>query len=149
MSGRYRSGGRKLTRRELLATVLSAGRAPREDDAEVPGRFRLDSLGDLPDTILLRMIPVIRHAWSAEFDDGGVTCREEGGGTRFVRLEPDGCAAARLFDGVITLEEAARKLEEDLQLSAGSGVAVVREAFLRLAESEAYHPAGPPEETPK
>lgn len=135
-----------LARREFFtrpfAWVAHEPGAPREHEA-LPGLILLSVLKHVPEAVLLRITPVLRQAWTACICEAGVAYRNDSGQEGVVSLGPDGCAATRLFDGVRTLEQVAAELDAQLGMAPGSNAAIVREAFLILAEREVYHPNGP------
>jgi hypothetical protein len=139
--------GGSLTRREFLTRPF-AGIArewlPSGKGKPIPCRLRLEDLRFIPDAVLLEMTPVLRQNWTARVSEAGVTYQSDAGQKGIAFLGREGCTAARMFDGVRTLEQIAAALEAELGMASVRCRAIVRETFLILAEREIYHPNWPP-----
>ena len=136
-----------MTRREIFTRPfawLAREPSPPWQDGAVPGRIPLSALKDIPEAALMCMVPVLRQGWTARVCEAGIAYRDDSGREGMVSLGPEGCTAARLFDGIRTLEQVAAALDAELGMTPSRGVSIVREAFLTLAMREVYHPNGPP-----
>ena len=138
-----------LTRREFFKMLLprrAVSPPPPEPDggAILPGRFSLDMLKYLPAPDLDKMAPVRREGWTVTVRDDGVAYHGEDGREGLVSLGPEACAAVRNFDGQATLDQIAGALQSQWGWPPDRCRALVREAFLALAEREVFHPSGPP-----
>lgn len=136
-----------LTRREVFTrsfSWLTREPSPPWQGGAVPGRIPLSALNNIPEAALMRMVPVLRHGWTARVCETGIAYRDDSGQQGIVLLGPEACAAVRLFDGIRTLSQVATALDAELGLAPSSGASIVREAFLTLAMREVYHPNGPP-----
>ncbi len=135
-----------MTRRQFFTRPLAwFFHDPQSSDMEenVPGRMPLTCLDELPEHLLMGLVPVLRHGWSSQVCDDGVLYMEPNDQKGKVWLDPKGCAAARMFDGFRTLAQAAEALEKELNMVPGSGGPIVKSVFLDLAYHEVYHPNGP------
>ena len=135
-----------MTRRQFFTRPLSwLFHAPPSSGMEehVPHRMPLTCLDELPENVLMGLTPVLRHGWSSRVCDDGVLYMDPSHQEGKVWLGPEGCAAARMFDGFRTLAQAAAALEKELDMVPGSGGPIVRSVFLDLAFHEVYHPGGP------
>jgi hypothetical protein len=144
---------KNLTRRDLLRhpfESLSRGRVSPAHDKVLAGRIPLTALEMVPEATLLSVVPVPREGWSVRVCEAGVAYEIDPEHRGFVPLEPEACAAARLFDGVSTLEQIAADLGSQLEVPTERSAAIVRRTFLALAMCEVYHPDGPlsPPDTP-
>lgn len=139
-------GNKLLTRRDILTRPF-AWLAPEPSaswpDGVVPGRIPLNTLKYIPEAVLMRMVPIVRQGWDARVCDDGIVYRDDSGQEGIVPLRPEGCAAARLFDGIRTLEQVAAALNAELGISPSRGASIAREAFLTLAMREVFHPNDP------
>ncbi len=135
-----------LTRRDFLRLRLvgRAEPAPATPDTPIPGRFTLDLLRHLPDSVLRKMVPMARQGWTVTVQENGVSYRGEPGKEGFVPLLPAACAAVRKFDGSATVDQIGGDLDREMEWPPGQGYALVRDTFLSLADREVYHPSGPP-----
>ena len=135
-----------LTRREFLTRPfgwLVLKPSPPWREGALPGLIPLSALKDIPEAALMSMVPVLRRGWRARICDAGIAYQDDSGQVGTVSLSPECCAAARLFDGVRTLEQAAADLDAEPGMTPGNGRSVVRETFLTLAMREIYHPNAP------
>jgi hypothetical protein len=142
-----KQGRNVLTRREIFTRPfawLVREPSPPWQEGAVPGLIPLSALKDIPEAALMRMVPVLRQGWTAQVCEGGIAYRDDSGQKGMVSLGPEGCTAARLFDGISTLEQVAAALAAELGMTPNRGTSIAREAFLTLAMREVYHPNGPP-----
>ncbi len=140
-----------MSRRQFFTWPLAwFSHEPLSSDMEenIPVRIPLTCLNKLPEHILMGLVPVLRHKWSAQVCDDGVLYQDPSHQKGKVYLDLEGCAATRLFDGFRTLEQAAEALEKKLDMVPGSGGPIVRDVFLNLANHEVYHPNGPLNQPP-
>lgn len=130
--------GNTVTRREFFTRPMSWFARERESV-----RMPLCALKDVPEALLLTIVPVLRRGWTARICDTGIAYLSDDGREGVVWLSPEACAVTLWFDGVRTLAEVAAALDAACGLGPGRSVTLVCEAFLTLAEGEVYHPSGP------
>jgi hypothetical protein len=109
-----------------------------------PLKIPLSALQNVPDDVLMQVVPVLRRGWSVQICADGISYKDANGCEAMIPLGAEGCSAALLFDGIRTLEQVAAFLEAERGMAQGSGAPIVREVFLTLAMREAYHPNNPP-----
>jgi hypothetical protein len=146
--GGAKIGNRPLTRREFFTRPLKWIRgepAPVEPVDPIPCRIPLNAIRDIPQSVLMRMTPVLRKGWTARIGQSGMAYRGSDGQDGMVSLGSKCVAAARLFDGTRTLAQVAAVLETELGLMPGGGTVIVRDAFITLCEHEVFHPDLPPQ----
>lgn len=139
-------GQQGWTRRELftrLFALRSRGPSSAGEGRGFSGRIALSALTRISDDSMMRIVPVLRRGWTAHVREGGIAYRDDSGQKGTVDLGPEGCAAARLFDGVRKLDQVAAALAADLAIPPDRSVSIVRETFLTLTMPEVYHPLGP------
>jgi hypothetical protein len=135
-----------LTRREFFARPLARlflKPSPPWKEGEVPGLIPLSALGELPDEVIMDMIPVLRAGWAVQVVDAGVAYTDSGGQEGLVPFDAAGCLAVHMFDGKMTLGEVATAVAAECGMTAAEGIVVAREAFVALALKEVYHPDRP------
>ncbi len=146
-SNGWRQRYKVITRREFFTQPFKwFAREPSHPGKEetISCRVPLSALKNIPETELLRMVPVLRQGWRVYVCEDGIYYRDDSGQEGMMSLSPDECAATRLFNGVRTIEQVAATLAIELGMSHRQGVSIVREAFLTLALHEVYHPTDPP-----
>ncbi len=138
-----------ISRRDFLKSFARVkNKAPQKEPAapvnpEVPQRFALAALKDLPDPILRPMVPVLRQGVTVTILNTAVEFRAQDGEGGLVPLSREACVAVRLFDGTQTLEQVGSILDIEQPGPPGHGFRLAREAFLMLSARAIYHPAGP------
>lgn len=140
-----------LTRREFLTNPIAWLRQrldSSQQDGVSSGRFTLSTLFYLPDAVLMGMVPVLRQGWTVSIGETDVSFHGESGQEGTLHLGREGCAAARLFNGSRSLEQAAVALDAEPGTTPGRGRTIARESFLSLAMKEIYHPSSPPGHVP-
>jgi hypothetical protein len=115
-----------------------------DPDGEILRRFPLSALENVPDAVLMQIVPILREGWSVQVREGGISYKDVRGYEGMVSLGLEGCTAVLLFDGIRTLEQIAASLEAKLGMTQGNGVPIVQKLFLDLAMREVYHPNSPP-----
>lgn len=138
--------GDDLTRRQFFTRPFAwiARRPTAQGELEaLPDLIPLSVLKHFPEAALLRRAPVLRQRWTARVRETGIAYRNDSGQGGIISLGPEGSAATRFLGGVRTSEQVAAVLGAELGMAQGLSAAIVREAFLTLAEHEVYHPNGP------
>lgn len=85
-----------------------------------------------------------REDLEAILTDTGIEFHGSGGLAGAVPLSSEACAAARLFDGVRTLDAIGAMLEGQQATPPGTGFRLALQTFLTLCTQGVCHPAGPP-----
>ncbi len=142
-----------ISRRDFLksfAPIKGTTKKPAlSGQCPAPQRFALDALKDLPDSVLRHMVPILRRGLALTIREDAVAFRGENKEQGLAALRREACAAARLFDGLRTLEQVGLALDIEHPGQPGSGFLLAREAFLALSARGVFHPAGPPMDASK
>jgi hypothetical protein len=137
---------RYMIRRDFLNKCFSGIKREHfktDPDEGILRRFPISALKNIPGTVLMQIVPIVREGWSVRVCEGGISYKDVSGNEGMVSLGLEGSAAVSLFDGIRTLEQVAASLEAKLGMTPGGGAPIVRELFLDLAMREIYHPKGP------
>jgi len=135
----------RLTRREFFKGPLAwlkSGPTNSRESKKNTQHIPLSSLRDIPDAVLIRIVPVLRNGWSAHVCENGVAYQDASGEEGVVFLGKEALSAVLLFDGISPLKKVALALEKEFEITSAHSTAIVRETFLVLAMREIYHPSG-------
>ena len=107
-------------------------------------QFRLDELKNMPDNVLLEMIPIFNEAIPSKVEDGRLFVRREKN-AEFGPCQNLGDRETYIlerFDGGHSIAGIRDELVAEFEIESDTAFAEVRNLFVRLAEAGICRPAG-------